>query len=944
MGAGGLMAVPPPPPGFVLDPQPTAPPPPGYRLDPPAARREAQPSSVASALVASGQVHDGDTFRLSNGPNARLFGIDAFELPQQSRSVADALIPAGENARKALLPYVAPGSSVSSTAASTYGRPVVTLGGSRGDAGLGLIERGWAVPELTYLSTDPKRRDEYIAAQRTAIADEQGAYAGTYQLPRDFRRQGDAAPWRGKIPMTPQQAGEYNALTRDPKTTPEKLQAWGAAQGQAITNAGNILSFMRRNPTAKASPYFQQRDAADQAVLPNSHGIVERHAGVFNEGLAALAGFPVDIVNTGLKAVGLPMSDRPVLGSDWIKDRMHGVGAGQYEEGFAPRSDVERYSQAFFRGAGESVLPVGGTMAAGTRLALTALPTALEQGVARTAIRGAVRDAASNPRLLIAGETGANVGAEVAGQAADDYDPADPWLEAGAQIAGGLAGGLGAGAVVRHPVPARPASFSDHGVRQPSHLASPFDPSAPPRDTAPPPPPPGYVLDAARDRPEPLRPARAATTLTEAREHALDFVGQPIRNEATGVEAVVSGGGLKKMTSASAHLKSSSPDDHALAVANVDELFRRAELVELGPDQHGEQTIEAISRWHAPLETPNGVRTARMTVKETRSPKQPNPLYTVETIELEDGGARFGAGSTASAPGQNRNAAPTGSSPDIGGSAVAGNAEDPFASLPPGYVPDPPVGRLHRMDAPASAEGMASLARTVVPGDVTPLPANAVDSVDEAAAIGAGMRPELSAPDPRSTLSPYTLPGQSRPRRNPLDLVGWLRAKGGVQDYKGELRSMGVDNRPRPIDFAKDEGFLGPLVRREGMTLDDAAQAAWETGYFPGHTERPTIPEFLDALEETHRGGPARVFHPDDLNAVADYHGAAEQAQAIDAAKVAGDPLHDDRGQPIGLDDLDANSHRQRHTRIYPLSEHAPATSPSINWTARTTFAERFSR
>jgi len=52
----------------------------------------------------------------------------------------------------------------------------------------------------------------------------------------------------------------------------------------------------------------------------------------------------------------------------------------------------------------------------------------------------------------------------------------------------------------------------------------------------------------------------------------------------------------------------------------------------------------------------------KMTVKETISPKQPNPLYTIETMEVEPASVL-----AASTPGQNRNAAPTGSTDNIGG-------------------------------------------------------------------------------------------------------------------------------------------------------------------------------------------------------------------------------------------------------------------------------------
>ena len=52
--------------------------------------------------------------------------------------------------------------------------------------------------------------------------------------------------------------------------------------------------------------------------------------------------------------------------------------------------------------------------------------------------------------------------------------------------------------------------------------------------------------------------------------------------------------------------------------------------------------------------------------------------------------------------------------------------------------------------------------------------------------------------------------------RGPLDLVSWLRATGGIKDFRGELRSLGVNNTLRDIEFASGEQFLGSLVTEDG--------------------------------------------------------------------------------------------------------------------------------
>jgi len=230
--------------------------------------------------------------------------------------------------------------------------------------------------------------------------------------------------------------------------------------------------------------------------------------------------------------------------------------------------------------------------------------------------------------------------------------------------------------------------------------------------------------------------------------------------------------------------------------------------------------------------------------------------------------------------------------------------------LPPGFVYEQPaqIGRTYPMGQRPSAEQIAQIARGIAPEDVLPIPSNEVGSLDEAASIGAGMYQPVAAPNERDALTPYTLPGQARPRRNPLDLASWLRTQGGVADTGGDLAHLGIDNRPRDMDFARDEGFLGPLVNPNGMPVDEAARAAWEAGYFPDHYDRPTPNDFLDALHETHRGSAARVFHPSDYEAIDAFNAARENRQLVEQAQAEGSPLVHDLSEPASLDDLIANS------------------------------------
>ncbi len=144
-------------------------------------------------------------------------------------------------------------------------------------------------------------------------------------------------------------------------------------------------------------------------------------------------------------------------------------------------------------------------------------------------------------------------------------------------------------------------------------------------------------------------------------------------------------------------------------------------------------------------------------------------------------------------------------------------------------------------------------------------------------------------------------------RKTPRDIVSWIRSKGGLQDYRGELKSLGASNAARNIEFARDENFLGPLLSENGMTLDDAARAAWDAGYFPNAYDRPTVQEFLDALDGSINGN-ARVFHPNDAEALDKLRSARATNGAIENAP-ANAPLAEMRGELAGsLNDLNARA------------------------------------
>lgn len=215
------------------------------------------------------------------------------------------------------------------------------------------------------------------------------------------------------------------------------------------------------------------------------------------------------------------------------------------------------------------------------------------------------------------------------------------------------------------------------------------------------------------------------------------------------------------------------------------------------------------------------------------------------------------------------------------------------------------------MDAPITEGQLQAMGQRIAPSDVTPIPANEVGSLDELTQANAGLYTPLAAPDELAALNSRNVQsgstGNTLPKRGPLDLVTWLRTQGGIQDQGGELSSMGVSNTSRDLDFAKSEARFGPVVNERGLSLDEAAQRAWEAGYFPDYADRPTVSEFLDAVDGTYRGT-ARAFLPDDYAEIDAFEAARAQRTDVEKAQDAGRPLYEDRGEPVTLSDVEANT------------------------------------
>jgi hypothetical protein len=179
-----------------------------------------------------------------------------------------------------------------------------------------------------------------------------------------------------------------------------------------------------------------------------------------------------------------------------------------------------------------------------------------------------------------------------------------------------------------------------------------------------------------------------------------------------------------------------------------------------------------------------------------------------------------------------------------------------------------------------------------------------LDANDDVSIVGMdGRYSRVPVGNPDDFLTRGTVRGMNGdvPVKGPIDMVGWLRLQGGLRESGGELRAMGFTNRARTnMDFVGQEAKFGPLVDDTGMNLDDAAQAAWEAGYFPELLDRPDINTFLNALRETYDGAGSRRFVMDDIPEVERYKFAVEQRNAAQQGRFEGAPLYNDNSMDAG--------------------------------------------
>ena len=131
----------------------------------------------------------------------------------------------------------------------------------------------------------------------------------------------------------------------------------------------------------------------------------------------------------------------------------------------------------------------------------------------------------------------------------------------------------------------------------------------------------------------------------------------------------------------------------------------------------------------------------------------------------------------------------------------------------------------------------------------------------------------------------------------PMDLVEFVRAQGGLRDDAGHDLAGQYGNVPR--DVAKKERFLGGLISPSGTGVDEMGLKAFEAGYFQ---ERPTEAEFLEVFDETFRAENDRRYAAADAAWVEEWR--AQKVAEHEADKFAN---LDEGAQDRILDEISAD-------------------------------------
>ena len=132
----------------------------------------------------------------------------------------------------------------------------------------------------------------------------------------------------------------------------------------------------------------------------------------------------------------------------------------------------------------------------------------------------------------------------------------------------------------------------------------------------------------------------------------------------------------------------------------------------------------------------------------------------------------------------------------------------------------------------------------------------------------------------------------------PKSLLVFLRDRGGVIDYGGDLKAMGFTNKTLPGLIRKpyNQGNLFGGKKQEWIDLDYAREAAFEEGYFAEFPRdrsngQPDINDLLRLMEKELRG--EKIFSIDDIEKVENLENANRMIDELEALGIDFDKVQE---------------------------------------------------
>lgn len=186
-------------------------------------------------------------------------------------------------------------------------------------------------------------------------------------------------------------------------------------------------------------------------------------------------------------------------------------------------------------------------------------------------------------------------------------------------------------------------------------------------------------------------------------------------------------------------------------------------------------------------------------------------------------------------------------------------------------------------------------------------------------------------------------------KAQPDSILDFIADWGGMYDDAGELRARGLQDWHKQQAFRRRlirqsnsnvANMFGPSSRDDRYTPDSIALAAWQRGYFPMHSERPTVDDLYALIDNTRQEEMNRIMRGEQpqqdtdedadlnwLNSQADYYGidtegktaaevydevaqAMEETAVNEAPELVGDMVYElsyemnRQLEAVGMDDV----------------------------------------